>query len=179
MKPRGFTLIEVIVALFVIALGVGALLTTLVNSADTVIYLRDKSFAQWIAFNRLAEVRLATSPPQPGVTRNTLEYAGANWRWEQEVGSAGIGDLLRVDVRVSRLGDAGSEQQRDAQSDDLSFMATAIGFIGQSVSRPSGMNPEWTPIGAPGPGAGGGDEDGGRDTEGADDADGGGEAPTP
>ena len=56
---RGFTLIEVIIALFVVALGIGALLTTLVSSADSLGRLRDKSMAEWIALNRISEVRLS------------------------------------------------------------------------------------------------------------------------
>ena len=163
MKARGFTLIEVMVAVFVIALGVGALLTTLVSSAQTVGYLREKSFAQWIALNRLAEVRLGTRRPQPGVTRDTVEFAGSNWRWEQQISDAGINGLLRVDVRVARLADDVAPAQ-EQDEDEIVPSGSAVGFIGTLVARPSGITPDWSPR-APGPGPGGpggDDDDGGR-----------------
>ena len=168
MKSRGFTLIEVMVALFVIALGVGALLTTLVTSANMVAYLRDKSFAQWIAFNRVSEVRLASTRPEEGVTRDTVEYAGRIWRWEQQVSAAGIGDLMRVDVRVALLDAAeGAEAPRAGEDDTLPSIGRAIGFFGTALARPSGTTPEWSlraPAGPGGPGGQGGP--GGADDEG-------------
>jgi len=170
VRSRGFTLIEVLVALFVIALGVGALLSALVSSANAVTHLRDKSFAQWIAFNQLSEFRLnATTAPAEGVTGNVVEYAGGVWRWEQQVTEAGIGDLWRISVRVARLGDIGSpgvaresaasataEGGNGDESSDFAALGTAVGFIGSTVRRPSGLSPEWSPAApAPGPGEGG------------------------
>jgi general secretion pathway protein I len=157
-RAQGFTLIEVMVAMVVIALGVGALLSALVNSANTVNYLRDKSFAQWIAFNQLSELRLsATTAPAAGVTSDVVEYAGGVWRWEQQVSQAGLGDLWRVSVRVSRLGDVGSTVARRAEgeNDELPALGTAIGFLANSVTRPSGLTPDWSPPPPTGPGPGG------------------------
>lgn len=159
MKNRGFTLIEVMVALFVIALSVGALLTTLVSSADTVGYLRERSFAQWVALNRVSEVRLGNTPPELGVTRDTVEFAGSSWSREQEVSDAGVGGLMRIDVRVGLLGAAGTTAAASESSEDDGppTLGSAIGFIGSSVARPSGLNPDWSPRGAAGgPGGDGG-----------------------
>lgn len=144
MRSRGFTLIEVMVALFVIALGVGALLATLVTAADTVAYLREKSFAQWIAFNRIAEVRLASSSPEAGTTSDVVEYAGANWRWEQQIAAAGIGDLWRINVRVSRVGAADGSDAAKASSAQAPTLATAVGFLANGLTRASGSSPEWS-----------------------------------
>ena len=55
----GFTLIEVLVALAIVAIGMAAVLGALNSSADTVSYLRDKTFAQWVALNRIAGLRLS------------------------------------------------------------------------------------------------------------------------
>jgi len=183
MKARGFTLIEVMVALFVIALGVGALLTTLVSAADNVAYLRDRSFAQWIAFNRLAEIRLAGTRPAAGTRTEPVEYAGQNWNVVQTISEAGIGDLLRVDVQVVRLR-AGEPARAAGQKEEAeapqSSLGRAIGFIGPSLARASGISPDWSPRATgPGPGGGGGgDRDGDSDGDrgggdGGGDADGG------
>jgi general secretion pathway protein I len=174
MRARGFTLIEVMVALFVIALGVGALLTTLVSAADNVTYLRDRSFAQWIAFNRLAEIRLAGTRPAAGTRSEAVEYAGANWNVVQTISEAGIGDLLRVDVQVMRLraGEAAAtvRQAEDSEAPQSS-LGRAIGFIGPSLARASGISPDWSPRSTgPGPGGGdGGGDEAGDDRGGGDD----------
>ncbi len=170
MNARGFTLIEVMVALFIIALGIGALMTTLVSAADTVGYLRDKSFAQWIALNRLSELRLSTGRHEAGVSRDAVEFAGQQWVYEQQIGDAGIPGLLRVDVRVARApsgADADAAAPAIAAGDDAQFhsLGSAVGFIGTTPMRGSGLSPDWNPRApAAGPdGRGGEDDDEGRD----------------
>ena len=49
----GFTLVEVMVALAVVALAVPALLFTLYQQLEGTEYLRDRSMASWVAANRL------------------------------------------------------------------------------------------------------------------------------
>ena len=57
-RTRGFTLVEVLVALVIVAMALAALMITVSSTARTSGYLRDKTVAQWIALNRLTEVRL-------------------------------------------------------------------------------------------------------------------------
>jgi general secretion pathway protein I len=63
---RGFTLLEVLIALGIVAMSVGALLGTVTSSASNVIYLKDKTLAEWVALNRLAELRIDKNMPDPG-----------------------------------------------------------------------------------------------------------------
>ena len=53
-RARGFTLIEVLVALVIVAIGMAAVLGALSSSANTLSFLRDKTFAQWVALNQIA-----------------------------------------------------------------------------------------------------------------------------
>jgi general secretion pathway protein I len=160
MKSRGFTLIEVMIAMFVIALGVGALLTTLTSSADAAAHLREKSLAEWIALNRVSEVRLSNARPASGTTSGTVDYAGRTWRWQQTVNDPGIAGILRLDVMVAPQ--ASSEQPSAAAGEDNGFPALgrAIGFIGTAVAPSLGNIPDWSTEAAPappgGPGAPGG-----------------------
>jgi general secretion pathway protein I len=175
LKSRGFTLIEVMVAVFIIALGIGALLTTLVSAADTVGYLRDKSFAQWIALNRLSELRLSTGRHEEGVVRDAVEYAGSQWLYEQQISDAGIAGLLRVDVRVARAPEDAGTQAPDTEA-EFHPLGSAVGFIGTTPTRGSGLTPDWSPRAPPGPGGEGGpggddDQDGAGGRGGEDDSD--------
>ena len=60
-RCRAFTLVEVMVALAVVAVAVPALLLTLSQQLDGTRYLQDRTQAQWIAANRLAELRLVAA----------------------------------------------------------------------------------------------------------------------
>ena len=62
--PRGFTLIEVMVALVVIALGMLGVIQAVSQTASNSGYLRDKTIAHWVAMNRLTEVRLQKAAPR-------------------------------------------------------------------------------------------------------------------
>jgi type II secretion system protein I len=152
---RGFTLIEVLIALLVVALGIGALLTTLSSSANTVGRLREKSFAQWIALNQISNLHLSGSQPAVGVTYGTETYAGAQWRWQQEVTDPGIAGIVRVEVRVEKLA-AGAEAPSQPLGDTpMPSVGSAFGFVGTSAERPSGTTPDWSFAGAQAGGAGG------------------------
>ncbi len=143
----GFTLVEVMVALVIVALGVGALLTTLTSAADNAVYFRDKSFAQWIALNRLSETRLQVSKPAVGETDGEVEFANQRWRWQQTVSDQGMAGILRIEVRVFRLDETASAG---------AALTSAYGFTGQALGRASGIDPDWSSSGFAGPNQPGG-----------------------
>lgn len=160
MKQRGFTLIEVMVALIVVALGIGALLVTLTSSADSVGYLRNKSLAEWVALNRISEVRLSGAKLATGVTRGAVDdYAGSSWSWEQEISDPGMAGMLRIEVRVAQgvvSSSAAASAGEGAGRQRFPALATAFGFSGTAISQPSGFEPDWSLAGAKDP-AGAGD----------------------
>jgi general secretion pathway protein I len=140
---RGFTLIEVIVALFIVALGMAALMSTMSSAADTSIYLRDKMFAEWIALNRVVETRLAFRRPSKGKSDGEVEYAGRRWRWEQEVFETEVPGILRIDVKV-RPSDITAATKG-------SWYTTTSGIVGDAINPPRGDLPEFArPVAQPG-----------------------------
>lgn len=146
--PRGFTLIEVLVALAIVTVGMAAVLGTLNSSADTIVYLRDKTFANWIALNQIAQVRLAGQQPATGDTDGNVDFAGRNWTWRQTVGTTQIPGMERIDVSV-RPSDVKVEKE------DSGWYATATGIWGDAVGTPRGDLPDWgAQLLAPGSAAG-------------------------
>jgi general secretion pathway protein I len=139
-SSRGFTLLEVLVALVIVAFGMGALMATLTSAADSVGHLRDKSFAAWIALNRISELRLASRAPSVGKTSGELEYAGARWRWNQEVTRMGIGSALRIEVAVAPAPMTG------AAGNAPPTLASAWGFRGGSLTPNEGVDPDWAGV---------------------------------
>jgi general secretion pathway protein I len=78
-QQRGFTLLEVLIALAIVAMSVGALLGTITSSASNVIYLKDKTLAEWVALNRLTEVRIDQQMPGKGNRSGNSVMAGQRW----------------------------------------------------------------------------------------------------
>ncbi|MGH8148539.1 MAG: type II secretion system minor pseudopilin GspI [Steroidobacteraceae bacterium] len=127
-RPRGFTLIEVLVALVIIAIGMAAVLTTLDSSANTVAYLREKTLAQWIALNQIAETRLAATSPAAGTRDGTLDYAGLHWHWRQTVTDGLAPGILQIEVDV---------QQADTpQGDQAPWIGSETGVFSNTVAPP-------------------------------------------
>jgi general secretion pathway protein I len=135
VRMRGFTLIEVLVALAIVAVGMAALLGAMTSAADTSVYLRDKMFAEWIALNRVEETRLATRRPSRGKSEGEVEYAGRKWRWEQEVLETEVPGLLRIDVKV--------RPSEIAAATKGSWFTTTSGIVGDAINPPRGDIPEF------------------------------------
>ena len=143
---RGFTLIEVVVAIAIVALGLGALFNVLANTASNVGSLRERTFASWIAQNRITEVRLGTVFPSVERTTGELEYAGRRWRYEQVVSQTSVEGLRRIDVKVGP-----TDMARSPAGDEV-YAVTVSGFVGmaQQASPPSTAG--WSGMVTVGPG---------------------------
>jgi general secretion pathway protein I len=96
----GFTLLEVLVALALLAVALAAALRVAAQSAGDVSYLRERTFAEWVGHNEIERARLARDWPAPGVTRGSALMGGEEWVWERRVTPAGDTDLRRVEVGV-------------------------------------------------------------------------------
>jgi general secretion pathway protein I len=141
----GFTLIEVLVALAIVAIGMMAVLEAITSSANTVAYLRDKTLAEWVGLNQIATTRLGLQPgqvPPTDTTNGDLDYAGRSWHWRQEVTALQVKGLVRIDVKV-RPGDVKG-------GDDNGWYATVSGVAGDALARPTGNTPLWGDGGLPG-----------------------------
>lgn len=104
-RVRGFTLIEVLIALAVLAICITAMIQGGATRADHVGYLRDRTLANWIATDRIAELRLAEEWPEPGTREGETEMAGRSWSWRAEISETPEPAVRRVEVHVSGEGD--------------------------------------------------------------------------
>lgn len=100
---RGFTLLEVLVSLAVLALAMGALIRSGAENVANAGYLADRSFAHWVAMNRAAELRLQPGAVSTGRQNGTEWMAGREWRWEVTVSNTPDQDIRRVDIAVSAV----------------------------------------------------------------------------
>jgi general secretion pathway protein I len=135
-RARGFTLLEVLVALAIVTLGMAAVLGALSSSAGTVSYLRDKTFAQWVALNRIATIRISGQQPATGNTDGDVDYAGVSWHYRQEVVTTDVPGILRIDVKVR-------PKDLKTTNEDSGWYTTVSGLYGAAVGIPNGFQPDW------------------------------------
>jgi general secretion pathway protein I len=98
--PRGFTLVEVLVALAVIAIALTAILQAFGQGVDTSVALRERTIALWVAQNRLAEHYVEHSWPALDVTEGTREMAGREWRWRVQAAATPDADIRRIEIEI-------------------------------------------------------------------------------
>ena len=123
---RGFTLIEVLVALAIVAIGMAAVLESLTSSANTTMYLQDKTFASWVALNRIETVRLSGSVPQAGTSNDNVSYAGQSWEWQQKVTTTQIPGMVQIEVDVKPADSTAGDDKRLVCQRDRASWATPL-----------------------------------------------------
>lgn len=97
---RGFTLLEVMIALAVLAIALAAVIDKTIESGVNVSYLRDRTLAHWVAENKLAEMQ-AMDEWREGRQTGKTDFAGRTWYWEVEALTTPARQLRRVVIRVS------------------------------------------------------------------------------
>ena len=107
-RARGFTLLEVLVGLVVLALALLALTRTAALEVDAFGDLRRRTLASWLAEELLAETRLSSAFPRTGSSSGTRRFGNSEWRYDVRIQGTDVPTIHRIDVRV--FTDADREQ---------------------------------------------------------------------
>jgi general secretion pathway protein I len=98
--PRGFTLVEVLVALTIVAVALIASLRAVGSLANSAFDLRQRTLAQWSAENRLAQIRVQDEWPALGQRAWDCSQAEAGLTCEEAVFATPNAQFRRVEVSV-------------------------------------------------------------------------------
>ncbi len=134
-RAAGFTLVEILLALAVLAIALTATARSLGGALDTTAALRDRTLARWVAEDRLAEIELRGEWPDLDVNEGDADMGGRAFRWRQETGVTPAARMRRVEVSVFLAGTA-------------SPLAKLTGFVEQPATQslptivPGTMTPE-------------------------------------
>lgn len=102
---RGFSLIEMLVALSVFALAVLALLHLSGQNARSALLVEEQLFAGIVADTQAAEALLASPARLAAGATGTERAGGRDWQWTRRAAPAPGGALWRVDIEVRASGD--------------------------------------------------------------------------
>jgi general secretion pathway protein I len=116
----GFTLVEVLVALAIVAVALAAGFRSVAQSAETATALKARTLALWVAQNRLAAAQLEVPGPSAGERDGNETQAGALFAWHQTVSGTPNPAFRRVEITVA-----------DASRTDY-VLARLVGYVGNT-----------------------------------------------
>lgn len=97
----GFTLLEVLVALVIVAVALAALARAGSQALDAQAAMEERTLALWVADNVLAEIRLE-GVSASGRRQGQRRMGEREWAWQALIQAAPGDELMRVDVAVYR-----------------------------------------------------------------------------
>lgn len=119
----GFTLVEILVALAVIAVALAAGMRALAQSIDAATLLKQRTLALWVAQNQLAAAQLVAGGPALGLRDGDATQAGVVFRWRENVGGTPNPAFRKVEVTVT------TPDQPDY------VLAQIVGYVGVQGQR--------------------------------------------
>ena len=116
----GFTLVEILVALAILAVALSAGMRAVAQSADGATLLKHRTLALWVAQNRLAAAQLETPWPGLGSRNGEAVQAGASFVWHENISGTPNPAFRKIDIAVA-----------DAAQPDYA-LAQLSGYLGQT-----------------------------------------------
>ena len=93
----GFTLIEVLVALVILSIAFTAFFGAISSNAKSLIYLQNKTAAQWVALNAIAEIQLGLVN---SLSSHQDKMFNTIWYWSAAIQATPNPAISRIEVRV-------------------------------------------------------------------------------
>lgn len=121
---KGFTLIEVMIALAIFAIAGTALMSSLTASVSTQIRLEERTFGQWVVENEYHQLLLSEEPIAVGESRNDVQLANIDWRVTRKISQTSEATIFKVEYEVAKVPDQGQPTRS---------VASLTTFIGQGL----------------------------------------------
>jgi general secretion pathway protein I len=137
----GFTLVEVLVALAVLAIALAAVMRAMAQSVDTTVTLREHNMALWVAQNQLATHQMRQDWPAPDTIDGEAEMGGMKWYWREQVSATPEPQMRRIEITVRSRPDS-----KDTRAKLVGYLRNKIANPASAPAAPSpGPNPSSTP----------------------------------
>lgn len=141
-RLRGFTLLEAMIALAIAAAALPALVTLVMSQLDGSAWVRDKTYAYWVAENQLTRIKLLQTQKQQGHLNSyklpekdagVVDMLGLRWQWQMQteaMDTMPVPGFKRVEIHVRLLGAAeGASLGVTSVNENIAPLASVIGYV--------------------------------------------------
>ncbi len=118
-RQRGFTLLEVLSALAILAIALAAAIKSIGSHVANLTYLKERTLAHWVGLNALTELRISGQWPGSGEIKGDETMAGREFKWLIKVTEVEGGDVRRIDLTVM------------PEDDDERLLSTMVAYVGK------------------------------------------------
>lgn len=115
-SQKGFTLLEILVALAVLSIALMAALKSSGAAIRNTTALKERTLANWVMVNRVAELELDKNWIELGTTQGKALMAGQTWYWVISTEKTPDPDIRMAEVSV------GLEEQAKALVSMVAFL---------------------------------------------------------
>ncbi|HFD91714.1 MAG TPA: type II secretion system protein GspI [Gammaproteobacteria bacterium] len=116
---QGFTLLEVLIALAIVAVALGAIISEVGRHVYNTAQLRDRTVAHWVAMNIIAEQQINNKWPSVSTKKGETTMGGQEWFWTLTVSETADDRVRRLDVTV------------DTRKDSDTPLSSLIAYLGR------------------------------------------------
>jgi general secretion pathway protein I len=99
-KNKGFSLIEVVVALVILSTSVVAIYNLILSTSGSIYKLEDHYLSKEVANNRIALIHTLEKPNQPGLRSGSMDMGGKTWIWEESFNDGITKDFLEYQILI-------------------------------------------------------------------------------
>ena len=121
---QGFTLLEVIVALGIVAVGILAASKAMSGHANTLLASEERVVAYWVAANQLEYARIIKTIPVAGENSGKVDMAERTWFYREKTTATADPHLFRVDLTVFT---------DESEEDQVGYL---FGYLSSKLKRP-------------------------------------------
>jgi type II secretion system protein I len=101
---KGFSLIEVVVALFILSVSVITIYNLIISTSVSSYDLEQRYLAKEVANNHIALLNTIEKPLRSGNRKGEMIMGGQNWVWDEEIYDTSNEDYFEYEVRIKLAG---------------------------------------------------------------------------
>ena len=103
-SKKGFSLIEVVVALVILSTSILAIYNVILSTSGSIYKLEDHYLAKEVANNRIAFIHTIEKPKKSGIRNGSMQMGGKTWLWEESFSEGITKDFLEYRILVKSEG---------------------------------------------------------------------------
>ena len=99
-NSRGFSLIEVVVALFILSTSIIVLYNLILSTNVSIFNLQDHYLSKEVANNRIALIHSIERPSLNSYRDGYMEMGGKTWEWQENFKEGDTKDFIQYEILI-------------------------------------------------------------------------------